>query len=511
MSTRYILITQCLQNDFFFNTQCKLCLPFEAVRKMLIGKKNKNGDLTAEDPNQDTQRLELRKQDLDKGPLGLFLKGVTSKRKESETLHMVNIRDWHIPTESYDKERAKYGAHCEEGSWGAEYIDGLSKYLDPGEKDTEESGVNEERHKFFKKDNIHVYHVYSDSIFDFKPRYGQYQKDHDHMDLEDLMDVLVLGSDNQLKELARSDGNRYKAKELAEKIAKKPKRKTKVYMAAIGVYTDIKIQTLLMGLVSRYDVKNLAVSDTLTTSASIERHLGALDFVNKLLGVEVINGLSDLIRFLGGEPRIRNEPAIVAAERFSNYARYFQDKQNVLAHRDARLNEYVALTQKPSKDVYKTINRANKFLLYGGVVLLTVTIIAAVWTLFQPDYIDWKLPAVTGGLGLSQLVTVFFGQPMARLQKNLTNLANFRMILESHSLKMALARFHLTTAETLRGNLAESEAAKAAKTQIRLLTNCITVIELTEKATYEALSQLGLGDRKMAETVPEKKDQRAEQ
>jgi len=506
MATRYILITQCLQNDFFFNTQCKLCLPLEAVSKLLIGEKDKKGDLISEEPSQDVHRLELSKREFDEGPLGLFLKCVTSERKESAILHMVNIRDWHIPGDSYDVERAKYGAHCEEGSWGAEYINGLNKYLDPGKKDGEESGINQEHSIFYKKDNIRIYHVYSDCIFDFKPRYGQEQKDQGYIDFEDLMDVLVLGTDEQINEL---DKSYEKVPEIAEGIAKKPKNETKVYMAVIGVYTDIKIQTLLMGLVSRYNIGNLAISDTLTASRSIERHLGALDFANKLLNVEVISGINDLVGFLGGEARIQNEPEIVAAEGFSNYAQYFQDKQNVLAHNDAKLNEYLVLTQKRSKDTYQTINRANQFLLYGGVAFLVLTIIAAAWTLFRPGYVDWKLPVVTGGLSLAQLVTVFFGQPTARLQKNLTNFANFRMILEGHSFKMSLMRFHLTTAETLRSNLAESGAAKAAETQIRLLKEYITAIDQTEKSTYEALSQLGLGDEETVKTVKAEKDRRA--
>ncbi|MCE8428008.1 MAG: hypothetical protein J5U19_06450 [Candidatus Methanoperedens sp.] len=330
--------------------------------------------------------------------------------------------------------------------------------------------------------------------------------DRGYIDFEDLMDVLVLGTDEQINEL---DMSYEKGHELTERIAKKPKNEAMVYMVVIGVYTDIKIQALLMGLASRYNNRNLAISDTLTASRSIERHLGALDFANKLLNVEVISGINDLVCFLGGEARIQNEPEIVAAEGFSNYAQYFQDKQNVLAHNDAKLNEYLVLTQKRSKDLYQTINRANQFLLYGGVAFLALTIIEVVWALLRPGYVDWKLPVVTGGLSLSQLVTVFFGQPMARLEKNLTNFANFRMILEGHSFKMALMRFHLTTAETLRGNLAESGAAKAADTQIRLLQEYITVIDQTEKGTYEALSQLGLGDKDTVKTVTAEKEQRA--
>jgi len=35
-----------------------------------------------------------------------------------------------VPDENYDFERRLYGTHCEAGSWGAGYIDGLEKWLD---------------------------------------------------------------------------------------------------------------------------------------------------------------------------------------------------------------------------------------------------------------------------------------------------------------------------------------------------------------------------------------------
>ncbi|TET96397.1 MAG: hypothetical protein E3J30_11920 [Anaerolineales bacterium] len=473
-------------------------------------------------------QVSFSKQLIVKGPLGQFLQAVTSGRGSdggaSDILHIVNVRDWHVPSRSYDLERVKYGAHCEANTWGADYIEGLEKYLDPAREVLGASTAPGKKGQFTEKDGVRFYQVFSDSIFDFRPHYshgnvGEYQEKHSRIELEDLMDVLIYGSNNQLEELAGGKYCGQELKELAETakresagtMKKKPGDRpddTRVYVAVIGVYTDIKIQILLMGLKSRYDIPSLAVSDTLTISPSIERHLGALDFADKLLNVEVIHGLKDLVRFLGGDAEIKNEPETVAAERFSDYARYFQDKQNVLAHRDARLNEYVALTQKRSENVYTTVSWANKVLLIGGTILLGVTIIGAVWSFVQPDYVDWKLPAVTGGLSLSQLAAVFFGQPMVRLQRNLTNLANFRMILESHSLKMALARFHLTTAETLRGNLAESEGtAAAAETQVQSLKNYITVIEQIEEADYKALSQLGLGDREAIERVLEEKGQ----
>ena len=36
--TRYILITECLQNDLFLNPECRLFLRDDAVRKLLVAK-----------------------------------------------------------------------------------------------------------------------------------------------------------------------------------------------------------------------------------------------------------------------------------------------------------------------------------------------------------------------------------------------------------------------------------------------------------------------------------------
>ena len=64
-------------------------------------------------------------------------------------------------------------------------------------------------------------------------------------------------------------------------------------------------------------------------------------------------------------------------------------------------------------------------------------------------------------MSLAQFVGAFFTQPAADLQRNLTNLAAFRMILESHSLKTAFARFHLTTPQMLRELRTDREATSA--------------------------------------------------
>lgn len=522
MSTRYILITECLQNDFFVNAQCNLNLPLEQVGKMILGREN--SALQLEQKQQPNGRIALDRKKIMEGPLARFLQGVVLGRDISDfakggspgdsqqnTLHIINVRDWHEAGQSYDAERLKYGPHCEAKSWGADCIEGLAEYLDPGRKKPDKSTAPGDPEQYVTKKGVHYYQVFSDSIFDFKPRHkhqisNQPTNQNLCIELEDLMDVLAYGSEEQVNRLEQGKYCGAELQKLAQEAREDPTElyeHLKVYIAVIGVYTDIKVQLLLAGLQSRYSTANLAVSDTLTASSSLERHLCALDFADKLLSVDVIHGLNDLIKFLGGKESIENELEIVSKENFSNYSQYFQDKQNVLAYQDVKLGKYVSLTQKRSEAVYNTINWGNKAMLTGGVILFVITIVGAVLGFVQPDHFDWKLPAVTGGLSLSQLAVIFFGQPMARLQKNLTNLASFRMILENHSLKMALARFHLTTAETLRGNIAEHKAEQAAKIQVKALKNCIDAIKKIEESTYTALEKLVLPEGKIDDQLPD--------
>ncbi|TEU13904.1 MAG: hypothetical protein E3J21_17510 [Anaerolineales bacterium] len=480
---RYILITQCLQNDFFLNRECKLRLPDYEVKKMLIGKSGP--DLEGK---PDESRVQLGSGYPAKGPLGLFLEAVIGRRRRGKdghgTLHVINIRDWHEPSASYDRERRRYGSHCEKGTWGTDYIEGLGEYLDPAR--SKRSTPSSAEGQFFAEGSVRIYHIQSDSVFDFKPRSegdgsrpgkGKFLASK----LENILDAIILGADDEARQ--------------------SPPR---VYLAVIGVYTDIKIKTLLMGLRSRYDIPSLAVSDTLTASPSLERHLGALDFAQKVLIVEVIHGLNDLVCFLGGTPSIENESKVVAADRFSRYASFFQDKQNVLAYQTEKLQDYLRLTEDRAVKVYESIQGSNRFLILWGSVFLVLTLVGAVLSAIRPDRFDWKLPLVTGGLSLLQLVSAFYSKPMEDLQQNLTNLATFKMILESHSLKIALARFHLTTPQTLRELQKEGEA-EAATRQIEVLEKQLAVIEKSERADYQALEGLGFGVGEAGQKVLEVK------
>ena len=49
-------------------------------------------------------------------------------------------------------------------------------------------------------------------------------------------------------------------RELADDVEKQASQSASVYVAVIGVYSDIKVPTLLGGLLARYDLPNLAVS-----------------------------------------------------------------------------------------------------------------------------------------------------------------------------------------------------------------------------------------------------------
>ncbi|GHJ40105.1 hypothetical protein [Streptomyces sp. TS71-3] len=96
-----------------------------------------------EDLPADGHRRSLSAAALDRSPLAGFLDATVGARLRGHgdgVLHLVNVRDWHVPGESYDLERRQYGAHCEAGTWGAEYIDGFGRWLDPGAGEAGDGG-----------------------------------------------------------------------------------------------------------------------------------------------------------------------------------------------------------------------------------------------------------------------------------------------------------------------------------------------------------------------------------
>jgi hypothetical protein len=416
-------------------------------------------------------------------------------------LHVINIRDWHVPGDSYDAERREFGRHCEAGTWGADYIEGLEKYLDP-----EEPHPNGKA-RFCERGSARIYHIHADSIFDFRPRWDERNVDKRKFhpsELERLLDVLITGTRGEIDQFAAAlkgdpeHAHRRSQSQvlnlLALQAASANAAAAQLYVAVIGVYTDIKVQLLLSGLRARYELENLAVSDTLTGSRSLERHLHGLDFADKLLNVEVIHGIGDLASFLGSEPPLKDESETVSAENYAKYRSFFADKQSVLAYESEKLGEYSHLTGKRAIGVYDTIRRANTFLLVWGSAFLTLSLVGTILHLASPHRWSWELTATTGGLGLLQLVASFFSKPMRDLQTNLNNLASLRMILESHSLKTAFTRFHLTTPEVLR-ELKDASEVDRANSQIKTLETQLAVIDRFQASDYGALAKIvGLPD-----------------
>jgi hypothetical protein len=486
---RYVLVTQCFQNDLFANGGCRLALPGFVVRMMLLGKERQ-----FDFEQGDKGRRRLPPEVLAEGPLGKLLEATIGRRRGGKdgagTLHMINIRDWHRPGPSYDTERRAYGPHCEAGTWGADYLDGLEGYLDPYRAPPEEEA------RYFEEGSVRIYHVHSDSLFDFKPRSDLIEAKRGKFHaaaLEDLLDVIVQGDDddlNCLRKVMREGPDSTKLHDLAQRAVGRDGSPPPTYLAVIGVYTDLKVKTLLTGIRTRYNLENLAVSDTFTASYTLERHLAGLDFAKKVLGVEVVHGINDLVRFLGGSTELDDEAALISSEAYSRYQSFFQDQQNVLAYQSQRLQEYLLLTERRAIRVYDTVRWSNIFLIVWGsaflVATLVLTILAAV-----SKHVRWELPAVTGGISLAQFAGAFVVDPAKDLQKNLTNLATFKMILESHSLKTALTRFHLTTPRTLREFRDAKEATLAAQ-QVEVLRQELNVIASADRLDYSRLEALGI-------------------
>jgi hypothetical protein len=499
VGTRYVLLTECLQNDLFLNRDCRLFLPDAGVRSMVLGKGSFDKDLGTR------SRRNLTPEELAAGPLGLFLEETIGRRRQKSdcaVLDVINIRDWHVSDDAYDIERRSYGSHCERGTWGAAYFEGLEHYLDPRGSPITEQAL------FFEEGSVRIHHVHADSLFDFRPRseyIGAGQRKFQKSALEIVLDVILQGSNEdieRMRELLRADGRPRALFDLAHEVDddENVRCNDRIYVAVIGVYTEIKVKTLLTALRTLYNIPNLAVSDTLTASATLERHLSGLDFAAKVLGVEVIHGVNDLVRFLGGSGDVVDESNVVTSDDFARYQSYFKDQQNVLAYETQRLQEYTILTEQRSRDVYETVKRSNKFLLAWGAAFLTATLALSIASAIWPDSVSWKLPAITAGVSLAQFVGAFFTQPAADLQRNLTNLAAFRMILESHSLKTAFARFHLTTPQMLR-ELRSDREATSAKRQIDALERELAVIQALDRADFESLRDLGFRAEPAGEVV----------
>jgi len=341
--------------------------------------------------------------------------------------------------------------------------------------------------------------VKSSSLFDFRRAWkapGDAPPRWRPSELELILDALICGTDEEVDALAgalarHEDGS---GSDALPRIAERESDPAavwpqNVYAAVIGAYSDIKVLTLLAGICARYSGVNLAVSDTFTASPTTERHLAGLDFAQKVLGVEVVHGVGDLVRFMGGRTADSAHVMPVAGTTFAAYQSFFRDKQEVLAYQREQLENHLRLTQERAIRAYKWISAANTFLLVFGAVSLIATLVLALAAAVWPDRVDWRITAITGGLSLAQFVALFFSNPMEDLQLNLRNLAFFKILLESYSLKSALIRFHLTTPVVL--HEIRNDNLDEARNQIEILEAQLKLLSELDAQEFRRASELG--------------------
>jgi nicotinamidase-related amidase len=433
----YVLITQCLQNDFFFNLNCRLHLPADAAGKLLIHPASEQSF------GENRSRRTLGRSTVRRGPMGRLLTATVGQRLHGAglgTLHLVNIRDWHTEGGHYDRERRLYGPHCEAGTWGADYPDALLDLLDPAGTRRQTGDPHGQRRPFgpsgTRLGSVVVHHAHSDTLFDLE---------------------------------RHASGARSELAEVLSGIIT-PENRHDVRVAVIGTYTDIKVQIVVQGVRIAYNPSRLVVSDSLTASPTLERHLGALDFAQKVLWAEVMHGVGDLARYLGSDPGEDEDLESSASEvAFADYAQYFRDKQSITSYEDAQLRSYRQQIAGRLRRTVRLVNFTHSFLIGSGIATLGSSVVLATVTAAQSGRLPIALPAVLLGLSVVQLVSVFFNRPASALTSVLSREAVFRMLLESRSLRLALARYHLTTPEALRGDASAGSRAAVVRDQLKLL------------------------------------------
>lgn len=480
----YILLTECLQNNFILSRENPLAIPETEALKMLLPLDDKNsyGDYLRDDPEAKSYKRVLSKEGeeaLLRGPLYQFLAatigedaGLHTQRSEAGRrskgrkthLHVVNIKDWHVPSDTYDAERRRYGAHCEADTWEAQMIDGFEAFLEPWRANNAEIPMGTPKPWDTAGYTPHnmpyttFYEIRSNSLYDFR-------EDSSH--LAQVMDHIIQ---------PQEEGRR------------------RIYIVVIGVLTDIKIKLILTQLRSRYRINQLVVSDVLTGSRNLERHLSGLDFAEKVLDVSVVHSLNELASIIHpahGDyiPHETTKDHI----NYNNYKTYYLDKQNVLAFQDKQLLDYFELTRARGAQVYQQIFRVNSLLMVFGFGFLILTLALIAVRVVMPDRIPADMIFITGGLSLVQLLSVFFGRPMERIQKNLTNLVRLRNYLETYSNVTALLRHHLTTPEMLQQNELDPKELEKNDQRVSSLRKQIDLIQTMARQMSENFADIKMG------------------
>jgi nicotinamidase-related amidase len=235
---RYLLFTECLQNDFVAPLATGAPLPNE----LHIGRVESRRLLG--DPDGAWR---------EEGPLARFLQSFRAGAGASQST--IHIRDWHDPQDPATRAHLDhFGVHCVRGTKGAAFVDPLLPLVEAGATVVDSA-------------------VLSDFV---------------GTTLEDALRPLLAAPS--------------------------------VRAGIIGVWTDFKVQYLAYELMTRLDLREIAVCGALTASRSRLAHRQALEHLAANLGVTVIDSIARFLAFLGieGAPMVpvaargRSRPKVVA-------------------------------------------------------------------------------------------------------------------------------------------------------------------------------------------------------
>ena len=184
-----------------------------------------------------------------------------------------------------------------------------------------------------------------------------------------------------------------------------------------------------------------------------------------------MHGVGDLARFLGSDPKDEELESSSSEIAFADYAQYFRDKQSIVSYEDTQQRSYRQQISKSLGQTVRLVKGTNVFLIGCGAVTLVATVVLAVLAAIHPGRIPIALPISLLGVSVAQLVTIFFSRPVQELTAMLNREAVFRLLLESRSLRLALARYHLTTPQALDGGEGAKAEAEILRDQLNVLAD----------------------------------------
>ena len=184
-----------------------------------------------------------------------------------------------------------------------------------------------------------------------------------------------------------------------------------------------------------------------------------------------MHGVGDLARFLGSDPKDEELESSASEIAFADYAQYFRDKQSIVSYEDTQQRSYRQQINKSLRHTVRLVKGTNMFLIACGAVTLVATVVLAVFAAIHPGRIPIALPISLLGVSVAQLVTIFFSRPVQELTAMLNREAVFRLLLESRSLRLALARYHLTTPQALDGGEGAKWRPRSSGSQLNVLAD----------------------------------------